>query len=63
MNSIGDIQTIITCTGLEEFVNNRFEINRVFKVSSGTVTCVNENMGLKPEPEESPADEYNFGSL
>ena len=40
LNSIGDIQTIITCTGLEEFVNNRFEINRVFKVSNGTVTCM-----------------------
>ena len=40
LNSIGDIQTIITCTGLEEFVNNRFEIDRVFKVSNGTVTCV-----------------------
>lgn len=35
LNSIGDIQTIITCTGLEEFVNNRFEINRVFKISEG----------------------------
>ena len=63
LNSIGDIQTIITCTGLEEFVNNRFEINRVFKVSAGTVTCVNENMGLKSEPEETPEDAYNFGSL
>lgn len=63
LNSIGDIQTIITCTGLEEFVNNRFEINRVFKVSAGTVTCVNENMGLKSDIEESPSDEYNFGSL
>lgn len=37
LNSIGDIQTIITCTGLEEFVNNRFEINRVFHVSNGEV--------------------------
>ena len=46
LNSIGDIQTIITCTGLEEFVNNRFEINRVFKVSDGTVTLMsNENGG------------------
>ena len=63
LNSIGDIQTIITCTGLEEFVNNRFEINRVFKVSAGTVTCVNENMGLKSEPEETPEDAYYFGSL
>jgi DNA replication and repair protein RecF len=37
LNSIGDIQTIITCTGLEEFVNNRFEINRVFKVANASV--------------------------
>ncbi len=37
LNSIGDIQTIITCTGLDEFVNNRFEINRVFNVQNGVV--------------------------
>lgn len=37
LNSIGDIQTIITCTGLEEFVNNRFEINRIFEVSNAVV--------------------------
>jgi len=43
LNSIGDIQTIITCTGLEEFVNNRFEMNKVYKVCQGTVTCMNEN--------------------
>ena len=41
LNSIGNIQTIITCTGLEEFVNNRFEINKVFNVSDGNVTCMN----------------------
>lgn len=40
LNSIGDIQTIITCTGLEEFVNNRFEINKVYHVSNGKVTCM-----------------------
>lgn len=40
LNSIGEIQTIITCTGLEEFVNHRFEINRVYKVSDGTVSCM-----------------------
>lgn len=44
LNSIGDIQTIITCTGLEEFVNNRFKINKVFKVSGGNVTCMNDEM-------------------
>lgn len=37
LNSITDIQTIITCTGLEEFVRNRFEINRVFQVINGKV--------------------------
>ncbi|MDE7417156.1 MAG: DNA replication/repair protein RecF [Lachnospiraceae bacterium] len=40
LNSIGDIQTIITCTGLEEFVNNRFEINKVFEVSNAIVKNV-----------------------
>ena len=32
LNSIHDIQTIITCTGLDEFVKNRFHINKVFFV-------------------------------
>lgn len=41
LNSIGDIQTIITCTGLEEFVKNRFEINRVFEVTDGKVSLKN----------------------
>ena len=37
LNSISDIQTIITCTGLEEFVKNRFKINKIFQVISGEV--------------------------
>lgn len=37
LNSIHDIQTVITCTGLDEFVKNRFEIDKVFKVVNGTV--------------------------
>lgn len=41
LNSIGEIQTIITCTGLEEFVNNRFEVNKVYKVTNGIVTSEN----------------------
>lgn len=41
LNSIGDIQTIITCTGLEEFVNNRFEINKIYKVTNGVVSSEN----------------------
>ena len=35
LDSIGNIQTIITCTGLDEFVNHRFEIDKVFKVNDG----------------------------
>ena len=41
LNNISDIQTIITCTGLDEFVNNRFEINRIYKVTQGTVNVEN----------------------
>jgi len=40
LNSIGDIQTIITCTGLDEFINNRFEINRIFKVTDGNISVI-----------------------
>ncbi len=40
LDSIGEIQTIITCTGLEEFVNHRFEMNKVYHVSEGKVTCM-----------------------
>lgn len=38
LNNIGEIQTIITCTGLDEFVNNRFEIDKVFKVMDGIIS-------------------------
>lgn len=44
LGSIGDIQTIITCTGLEEFVSSRFEINRVFRVEKGTVKQISQDV-------------------
>lgn len=37
LSTIGDIQTIITCTGLDEFVNNRFEIDKVFHIENGSI--------------------------
>ena len=37
LNSIAKIQTVITCTGLEEFVKNRFCINKIFQVINGNV--------------------------
>ncbi len=41
LNNIGDIQTIITCTGLDEFINNRFEIDKIYKVSNGIIESEN----------------------
>ena len=37
LQSIHQIQTLITCTGLDEFVNSRFEINKTFRVIDGNV--------------------------
>ncbi len=37
LDCIGDIQTFITCTGIDDFVNDRFVINKVFYVENGTV--------------------------
>lgn len=37
LDSIHDIQTLITCTGVDEFVNHRFSINKVFHVRNGQV--------------------------
>ena len=39
LDSIGDVQTIITCTGLDEFVNDNFKIDKTFKVTEGEVVC------------------------
>ena len=41
LDSIHDIQTLITCTGLDEFVNHRFSINKVFHVQNGHVSKEN----------------------
>lgn len=41
LDSIHDIQTLITCTGLNDFVNHRFKINKVFHVEHGTVSKEN----------------------
>lgn len=37
LDSIHDIQTLITCTGLDEFVNHRFSINKLFHVHNGQI--------------------------
>lgn len=42
LQSIHQIQTLITCTGLDEFVSNRFEINKIFRVIDGNVFKYND---------------------
>lgn len=35
LDSISHIQTVMTCTGLDEFIENRLSIDRIFKVTEG----------------------------
>lgn len=37
LSSLCNVQTIITCTGLDEFIENRFNIDNVYRVVEGTV--------------------------
>ena len=37
LNAIGNIQTIITCTGLDDFVKNQFEVNKTFEVNNCSI--------------------------
>ena len=41
LDSINNIQTIITCTGLDEFVNHRFSINKIFHIKNGHAVNAN----------------------
>ena len=37
LDCIHDIQSLITCTGLDDFVSNQFHLNKVFRVIKGEV--------------------------
>ena len=37
LESIRCIQTIITCTGLDEFISNQFNIDKIFRVKDGSI--------------------------
>lgn len=39
LSVIKHIQTIITCTGLEDFISRCFQIDKIYKVVDGTVEC------------------------
>ena len=40
LNSISGIQTVITCTGLEEFIKERINCDRIYKVEQGRITRI-----------------------
>ena len=46
LKSIEGIQTMITCTGLDDFVENRFQMDKIYEVKSGTVVCKNDIGGI-----------------
>ena len=37
LDSIKDIQTIITCTGYDDFVKKRINVDKIYKIVNGTV--------------------------
>lgn len=37
LSEINHIQTMITCTGLDEFVSSKFQMDKIFKIVEGTV--------------------------
>ena len=39
LSGISHIQTVITCTGLDDFISHCFQIDKTFKVVNGTVDC------------------------
>lgn len=41
LDSIREVQTVITCTGVDEFVRNRFPVNKIFKVTQGHIVSEN----------------------
>ena len=47
LDSIGDVQTMITCTGLDEFVNSRLKVDRVFNVTNGSITMQEYSKNLQ----------------
>lgn len=46
LNSIQEVQTMITCTGLDELIDHRFSINRLYRVADGHVTAENQQEEL-----------------
>ncbi|MCR5586357.1 MAG: DNA replication/repair protein RecF [Lachnospiraceae bacterium] len=44
IDNLIDTQTIITCTGVDEFVRERFKLNTLYKVTNGSVELITEEI-------------------
>ncbi len=43
LDSIKEVQTIVTCTGYDDFIKSRLHINQIYKVTNGTVDIFKVN--------------------
>ncbi|MDE5863196.1 MAG: DNA replication and repair protein RecF, partial [Lachnospiraceae bacterium] len=43
LDSIEDIQTIVTCTGYDDFIKSRLHINQIYKITNGKAAVLNIN--------------------
>ena len=41
LSAIGDLQTIMTCTGLDDFVLSRLKVDKIFRVTDGNIEAQN----------------------
>lgn len=46
LKSLSQTQTLISCTGLDDFVRSQYKINKIFEVVKGTVTEVTDSTDL-----------------
>ncbi|MBE5911005.1 DNA replication/repair protein RecF [Pseudobutyrivibrio sp.] len=44
LDNLVDTQTIITCTGIDEFIKNRFSLNTVYNVKNGSIDLITEEL-------------------
>ena len=51
LDDIRDIQTMITCTGLDDLVSHRFHMDRIFRVENGTVKQENGGTAVHGSPD------------
>ena len=40
LDSIKDVQTIVTCTGYDDFIKSRLRIDQIYKVTNGSVELI-----------------------